>query len=86
MPQEGSLQVPLSAGRLHVSQALEAVFVEALTEEFERGLESRNTSHFTFFSFLGVCFALFCFVLVFNTKCSVIWGDFIFYILVTFSS
>lgn len=47
MPQEGSLQVPLSAGRLHVSPASEAAFVEALMEEFESRLESRNTSPFT---------------------------------------
>lgn len=47
MPQEGSLQVPLSAGRLHVSPALGAAFMEALMEEFESRLESGNTSPFT---------------------------------------
>lgn len=47
MPQEGSLQVPLSASWLRVSPASEAAFMEALTEEFESRLESRSTSPFT---------------------------------------
>lgn len=58
MPQEGSLQVPLSAGWLHLRPASEA----ALTEELGRRLESWNSSHSL--SSLSLCVV--CLVLLFG--------------------
>lgn len=43
VPQEGSLQVPFSAGWLLVTAGSEAVFVAALAEESEGRLDSWNS-------------------------------------------